>query len=55
MTNEGTSGLTKWTEFARHFSLWGSKMKKSLEPYFVSWMNRTEFIGSFSLEVQKSS
>ena len=30
MTNEGTSGRTKRTEFTRPLSLWGSKMKNIL-------------------------
>ena len=30
MTNEGTNRQSKGTEFTRHLSLWGSKMKKIL-------------------------
>ena len=33
MTNEGTGGQMKETEFTRPLSLWGSKMKKILRAF----------------------
>ena len=49
----GDEETMKRAEFTRPFSLWWSKIKKSLELYFVSQTrkrtNRTEFIGPFSL------